>query len=916
MTWRLFRSVFRATPREEADNEIAFHIEERTGELIAQGIDPERARQLAEDRFGPIAPVERAIEASTRRRREREEHSEVIVNLTQDLRYGLRVLRRNPVFASAAIATLALGVGATLAVFNVVNGVLLRPLPYKDPSRIVLIWMAERDSAQNLYELPLSSGFYADVESGSQSFQHIAAFRSWPYALATAPDAEKEPVRGARVSPELFDVLGVRPMVGRTFTPTEAVPGAPNVALISHELWQRKFGEDRAIVGKQIYLGGTPFTVTGVMGPGFAFPRGAELPTPLQFGVRTDVWTPLVFDSSDARNYGTQNLSAIGRLKDDGCGSPAGCSAAVAQAEITAQLKAFLAENAPRLKLEYKLNSMADQAGSRVRRPLLILLGAVALVLLIAAANVTSLLVARVHARERELAVRSALGAASNRIARQLVTENLVLCTLGTAIGLVIAYWGTNIMLALVPGSLPRADDIGLDWRVLSLAGVLAVVIAAGFGVAAAYAVRWRRQSAGATIANALHTGDNRAAGSVRHATARRVMVAAQVALSLMLLIGAALLTRSFVSLQQVRPGFDPSNVLTVNVGLPFSGRFQPAVDGPRWATTLDQISDRLASSPGVAAVGATSALPMTGRIEGGGVRILGRVYEPGQAERTLYSVVSGDYFRAAGIRLAAGRNFDASDRDTARATIIVSRKFAREHFGSETAAIGREVNATFEMVRGRPNRTIVGVVDDVKLIALDTENAPQVYVPVGQFGYPGLAFLVRVSSGEPAAALPVIRKTVREVDPSATINEVRTMEDVISESLARQRFQMTLIGTFAVLALVLATVGLYGVLALIVGQRRREIGVRLALGASPHAVVRMLLGEGARVAAVGVVFGLVGAFALTRVLRSLLYGISSTDAATFASAAIFVAVVALAATWLPARRAARVDPRTALAAE
>jgi predicted permease len=393
-------------------------------------------------------------------------------------------------------------------------------------------------------------------------------------------------------------------------------------------------------------------------------------------------------------------------------------------------------------------------------------------------------------------------------------------------------------------------------------------------------------------------------------------MVAAQVALSLMLLIGAALLTRSFVMLQQVRPGFDPSNVLTVNVGLPFSGRFQPAVDGPRWATTLDQISDRLASSPGVAAVGATSALPMTGRIEGGGVRIPGRVYENGQAERTLYSVVSGDYFRAAGIRLAAGRNFDASDRDTSRATIIVSRKFARDLFGSEAGALGREVNATFEMIRGRPPRTIVGVVDDVKLIALDAENAPQVYVPVGQFGYPGLAFLVRVPSGEPSAALPLIRKTVREVDPSATVNEVRTMEDVISESLARQRFQMTLIATFAALALVLATVGLYGVLALIVGQRKREIGVRLALGANPHTVVRMLLGEGARVAGVGVVIGLAGAFALTRVLRSLLYEVSSTDAATFVAASVFVAAVALVATWMPARRASRVDPRTALAAE
>jgi predicted permease len=323
-----------------------------------------------------------------------------------------------------------------------------------------------------------------------------------------------------------------------------------------------------------------------------------------------------------------------------------------------------------------------------------------------------------------------------------------------------------------------------------------------------------------------------------------------------------------------------------------------------------------LASSPGVAAAGATSSLPVSGAVEGGGVRLVGRVYEPGQAARALYNVVAGDYFRAAGIRLIAGRTFDASDRDGSRATIIVSRKLAREQFGTEADAIGREVNATFEMIRGRPPRTIVGVVDDVKQISLDAEAGAQVYVPVAQFPYPGLTFLVRVSGGEPTAALPLVRKTVREVHPSATINDVRTMGDVVAESLSRQRFQMTLIGTFAVLALVLATVGLYGVLALIVGQRRREIGVRLALGASPRAVVRMLLGEGARVAGVGVVIGLAGAFALTRVLRSLLYGISSTDLATFAAAAVFVGVVALAATWMPARRAARVDPRTALASE
>jgi putative ABC transport system permease protein len=927
VTWTVLRTLFRASARDEAEAEIAFHIEERTRELVEQGVEPARARQLAEERFGPIPPVERALEDSLRRRRKREERSESIGSLTQDLRYGVRGLRRNPVFATAAVATLALGLGATLAVFNVVNGVLLRPLPYQDPHRITMIWIAMREADGTVSQLPLTSGFFADIERDSRTFEAMAAFRSWSYAVAHEPDAEPELVAGARVSPALFDVLGIQPAVGRAFTRAEAVPGGPNVAVISHHLWQRRFGGERGIVGRQVSLNGASFTVTGVMPPHFAFPRGAELPAPFQFGVRTDVWTPLVFDASDLRDYGTQNLSAVGRLSR-GCGTPTGCTASAAQGELTAMMKRFLAANAPRLSLEYRLVSMADQAAAKVRRPLLILLGAAAFVLLIAAANVTGLLVARLHVRRRELAVRAALGAARSRIARQLVTENVVLCALGTVLGLAIAYWGTQVMVALVPGSLPRADDIALDWRVLSAAGGLALATAVGFGVAGAYTVRW----GGAGLLSTLHAGDARAAGSVRHRDARRLLVVAEVALSLTLLIGAALLTRSLIRLQQVRPGFDPARVLTATVSHPIAGRIQPAVDGPRWVATFDQVTARLASASGIAAAGAVSSLPVSGAFENGGVRPVGRVYEPGQGPTAQYGVVAGDYFGAAGIRLLAGRKFDASDADPTRATMIVNRLFARAHFGSETNALGREVTALFEFTRDRPPRTIVGVVDDVKQHSLDADAGPQVYVPVTQFPYPRLTLVVRVAPAPPAppapgstggpsgtdplAAAPLVRQMVRDVNPAATVHDVRTMESVVSESLARQRFNMTLIGTFAAVALVLAIVGLYGVLALIVGQRRREIGVRLALGASPGVVVRMVLGEGARVAAAGVVVGLGGAFALTRVLESLLYGIGSTDAITFAGAAGFVATVALAATWLPARRAARVDPRSALAAE
>src|SRR5256886_2783416 len=398
-------------------------------------------------------------------------------NLIQDLRYGVRMLRRNPLFAAAAVITLGLGLGAALAVFNVVNGVLLRPLPYRDPERINIIWLAVRGDDGNVWKLPLSSGSYSDIERDSRSFEALAAFRAWPYAIAESPDAEREPVAGARVSPALFDVLGVSPAVGRAFTRAEAVPGGPQVALISHDLWQRKFGGRHDIIGKRIYLGDVPFTLTGVMPPGFAFPRGAELPTPFQFGLRTDVWTPLVFDASDVRNYNVQNLVAIGKLPER-CGNGE-CSASVAQAELTAMLRRNIPVN-DQPKSAYQLVSMVDQAAERVRRPLFILLGAVAFVLAIAAADVTSLLAGRVHARERELAVRSTVGATRGRLARQLVTETLVLCLLGMVVGLTLALWGTKVMLLLVPGSLPRADDVGFDWRVVSFAGLLALVAGGG----------------------------------------------------------------------------------------------------------------------------------------------------------------------------------------------------------------------------------------------------------------------------------------------------------------------------------------------------------------------------------------------------------------------------------------------------
>jgi predicted permease len=898
MSWTRLRNIFRPSARAEADAEIAFHIEERTRELIEQGLDPVRARQLAEERFGPVDLIERELIHSTERRYRRDDRAEALMHLKRDLGFAIRSLRKSPGFTAAAIATLTLGLGATLVVVTIVDGVLLRPLPYRDPAGISMVWMTF-ESPDTPGNLPFSSGFYNLIEREQRSFESFAAFRSWSYSLATPGSDDTEPVTGARVSPALFTVLGVRPFAGQAFTREHAVSGAPKVAVISYDLWQRRFGGDASVIGRQVLMSGEPFTITGIMPTGFAFPRGAELPAPLSFGLRTDVWTPLVFDSADAVNFGTQNLSVVGRLRRPQL---------EAEAEVQTIVQRFLDENAPQVKLGVRLVSLADQASQTVKRGLLILLGSVLFVLAIASVNVANLILARMHARERELAVRAAMGAGWRRIAGQLVTENMLLCAAGGLAGLVLAYWGVQVMLAMIPGALPRADDVGLDWRIALVTTVIVILAGSVYGFVAASGQSSR-------LAHTLHTGGMRSAGGVKERFTRRFMVAAEVALSLVLLIGAALLTRSFIELQRVRPGVNPENVLTAEVSLPIPGRFDPS-QGPVWAAALDGVTAMLNASSGVVAAGAVSSLPLSGVLESGGVRVVGEpLPDNGIPPSAQYSIVSGRYFAAAGIPVLAGRAFDARDDALDARTIVVNRTFAVKRFGSEAAALGREVRPTFEFTRDPPPRVIVGVVGDVKQASLDEVPGSQVYVPQSQMSYPQLTLVVRTIEA-PLGAARIVRDAVRAAAPTATVKEIRTMDDVVAQSLERQRFSMTLVGIFAVLALVLAIVGLYGVLALLVGRRQREIGVRLALGGTRGAVVRFVVGEGARVAAIGVLLGLVGAYALTRTLRSLLYGVEATDTATYALAALFVFVIALASTWGPARRAARVDPRVAMSAD
>lgn len=897
MSKRTFRlSDSRPDAKRDVDDEIAFHLEMRTREFIDQGFGPEEARRRAAATFGDVTSIRSDLShdrADRNQERARREHWH---GIRMDLLYSLRTLKKNPGFAAAAIATLALGFGAALAVFTVVNGVLVRPLPYKDPAGLAMIWVVNQGPDGDSGNLPLSSGFYNDLERDARSFAAIAAFRGWSYSIESG-GTEPEPLASARVSPSLFEVLGVRPFIGTTFTRDAAVVGGPREALISYPLWQRRFGGDASVVGKQVMLSGQSFTLVGIMPPGFAFPRGAELPAPLRFGARTELWVPLVFDSTDRVNYSVQNLSAVARY---------GASQQASQTEVSRLLRQFLDANAPLVKLDYRLVPLAQQAGTQVRRGLFILLGAVACLLLIACANVASLLVARAGNRRRELAVRAALGAGRARVARQLITENIVLAAVGGALGILISAWATRVMLALVPGSMPRADDIGLDWRVITSAALMVIVAGVVFGIATALSVKWTR------LAGELHSGGTRMTGHGRHRWGRQLLVSAEVALSLMLLITAALLARSFVNLQRVRPGFDATNVLTAGVSLPIPGRFNPVADGPFWARTLGELTSRLNSARGIVAAGAISSLPLTGATEGGGFRVAGRPPDtPGQGPHAQYNVVSGEYFRAMGLSVVSGRAFDASDDIEGATSVIVNRELVRRYLGDDGNVIGRVITPTFTFGAFRPF-TIVGVVDNVKQMSLDDDATPQVYVPQSQMAYPGLTYVLRVD-GDPAAALPILRREIQAVSSSLSLTEVQPMTDIVERSLARQRFSLTLIGVFAAAALTLAIVGLYGVVALIVGQRRREIGVRLALGARPIDVVRMVILEGSRLSVVGVVVGIAASVAATRILGAFLYDVSATDALTFAGAALLVIAVSTAATLVPARRASHVNPTAAL---
>jgi putative ABC transport system permease protein len=786
------------------------------------------------------------------------------------------------------VLALALGIGATSAIFSVVNAVVLRPLPYKDSDRLMTIW--EQSLERNVTEMPISYLNYKDWTEQSQAFEQIAIFSFTSFNLAGS--AEPERVLGLRASASLFPVLKVSAMLGQTYTEAGDRAGGPPVVVLSHRLWERRFNSDNEVVGKSITLNNQSYTIIGVMPAGFEFPvgygfRNRIVNDPIEF------YTPIA--PAVARvPRGAHSHFALGRLKP-------GATPEEAQSDISA-IQSRLEQQYPDANsgISARVLPMHEQVTGGIRPALVILLGAVSFVLLIACANVANLLLARATARQKEMAIRTALGASRWRIIRQLLTESVMLSIMGGVLGSLLALWGTRLLVAISPNSIPRAREIGTDTSVLLFTLAVSMLTGLLFGLAPAL------QASRLELNETLKEGGRGTSGGIRHNRVRSALVVCEVALSLVLLVGAGLLIKSFNRLQQAGLGLESENLLTMRVSLP------PAKygDTQKQSDFFKQTLDRIRRLPGVEAAGAVSTLPLTANYSATDFLIEGRpVPQPGEEIISGSAIASADYFRALGIRIIEGREFTAADDASAPAVAIVSESFARSFMTGEDP-IGKRI--AFGSEDDPVWLSVVGVVADVKHFGLDTPARPTVYTPHLQQGGAQLTLAIR-SASDTAGLAAAARREVLAVDKDQPIADVKSMEQLLSESVAGRRFSMLLLSLFAAVALVLAGVGIYGVMSYSVTQRTREIGIRMALGASGSEVLKMIAGQGMAVVFIGIVIGIVSSLALSRWMESLLFGVSATDPLTFIAIPIILSAVALAACAVPALRATKVDPMVAL---
>ncbi len=810
-------------------------------------------------------------------------------SIYKDLRFSLRVLINSPGFTFVAILTLALGIGANSAVFSIVNSVLLKPLPYQDPDKLVV--------ALHGGTSPVSPADFFDWKRQANSFEQLAAAEIWGPNL-TGRD-RPEQIQALRATDNLFALLGVQPVLGRGFLPGEDQPGAQPVVVLSQGLWQRRFGGDQKILGQTLTLDGNSYTVIGVMPPGFQFP--------MFWATNAEMWAPLVI-ADRTGNRAARSLRIFGRLKPD-------VSLAQAQTEMSA-ITARLTEQYPKTNTESNVSviPLKKKVVGDVQPTLLVLLSAVGLVLLIACINIANLLLARASGREKEIAVRLALGATRFRLVRQMLTESLLLALIGGGAGLLLAFWSVNLFLSALPeGTLPRSKAISLDTPALVFTLLLTLLTGLFFGLAPAW------QATRPDLNEALKAGGRNAAANPGSHRLRSLLVVSQVALALMLLIGAGLLIRSFMKLQSVDPGFSPRNVLTMTVSVAGSAES----DGARRAVFYQQLLERIDGLPGVESSSAINHLPLDGDVWGFSFSIEGRpAPEPGERMRAAYRVALPGYFHTMGISLDRGRDFTDRDTKDAPGVIIINETLARRYWPNEDP-IGKRI----KMGSAESDAewlSIAGVVKDVKQEEWTEEPGNEVYLPfLQEEDYltnpkPHYAYLTLVArtSSDPAALAAQVRNEVWAIDKNLPVSRVATMEQVIAEQLWRPRFLMLLLGSFASVALLLAAVGIYGVMSYAVARRTHEIGIRMALGAQAGDVLRLVVGQALALALTGVAAGLAAAFALTRVVSGLLFGVSATDPLIFIAIPLILTGVALAACFIPARRAARVDPMVALRCE
>ena len=822
--------------------------------------------------------------------------------MLNEIKIAVRGLLKTPAFTAIALVTIALAIGANTAVFSLINGLLVKPLPYSDPAKLVLLW--EKFTAQGLERIPVSPPEFVDFEKQAQSYLRIAIFdyRSFNMSEGNVP----ERISGAVVSPALFPLLGVEPIAGRTFSEEEQGEGHDDLVVISERLWKRRFNSAPALVGKPLLLNGRKYTVIGVM------PASFEFPIPLfnvrggQFAERVDIWKPVAFTPLEMQTRYSRSYGIIARLLP-------GVTPEKAQAELNT-----ITTNWTRIHPDLyrasqgfgaKVYPLHDQVVGGMRKGLLILLGAVAGVLLIACANLATMLLARASARERELAIRVALGAGPWRLLRQMLTESVLLAIGGAVAGVMLSIWGLDLLAKIGARTVPRLAEANVDVAVLLVTAVVAVVTGILFGLVPALA------SAKPELTDALKEGGRGTTSGTRRNRVRNSLVAAEIALALVLLIGAGLLMKSYVRVQSVSPGFNPRNVLTMEIAL--SDIKYPAQSSPEYRggeSVLRFWNDavrRIRQLPGVEAVGGTTILPLSGWNSDSSFDIEGRKMgpkDPGPDEE-LRDITS-DYFRVIQTPLLRGRFFTEHDDATAPLVTIINEAMAKKYWPNEEA-LGKRI--TFDDPQKDPKWvTILGVVGSVRHRALDVDSQPEYYLPVAQRPQRQLIFVVR-SAQDPRSLASAVRHEIQAVDPNQPIASVRTLEAVASESIAPRRISVVLLGAFAGIALLLAGVGIYGVVSYLVVQRTHEIGVRMALGAQRHDVLRLVVGHALKLVAIGTVIGLVLALLSTRTLSALLYNVGALDATTFILVTIMLAAIALLASYIPALRATRADPMLAL---